>query len=189
MLAHRRKRWPNIKPTSGFRVHWGRWRVECVVRLRGMWSRTYMWIHVNMYDIYGWSTVRQVLMSIWCYYSTENNRQWHKVWPMLGQRRRRWPNIDPTLCRYVMFAGSLHTVGITQPWRQARDIVVTLWWSLTVTLYPVSSKNISYSQGIYIIYSLLIPTDILHMCRNNDVLTKVPGRSKWRAGWQRFCLS
>ena len=29
----------------------------------------------------------------------------HNVGPMLGQRRRRWTNIGPALCRFLVFAG------------------------------------------------------------------------------------
>ena len=30
---------------------------------------------------------------------------WPSVGVMLGQRRRRWPNINPTLCEYLEFCG------------------------------------------------------------------------------------
>ena len=34
-----------------------------------------------------------------------NTRHWPNVGLMLGQRRRRWPDIGPTLCRCFVFSG------------------------------------------------------------------------------------
>ena len=38
--------------------------------------------------------------------SPTNTRRWPKVGLLLGQRRRRWANIPPTLGQRLMFAGS-----------------------------------------------------------------------------------
>ena len=35
-------------------------------------------------------------------------RYWHNIDLMLGQRRRRWTNINSTLCQYLAHAGCHH---------------------------------------------------------------------------------
>ena len=38
-----------------------------------------------------------------------NTGRWHNVGVMLGQRRRRWPHIEPTFCQRVVFAAGLQS--------------------------------------------------------------------------------
>ena len=41
-----------------------------------------------------------------------NTRHGPNVGSMLGQRRRRWPNIDSTLGRCLVFAGTVDKFGV-----------------------------------------------------------------------------
>ena len=47
------------------------------------------------------------LLCVMCrLYCSVNTVCWTNVGSMLGQRRRRWPNIDPTLVQHLMFTGT-----------------------------------------------------------------------------------
>ena len=83
MLVHRLRRWPNIEPTQDQRVY----RAGCLSE-----------IYVHLYVDHG---------CLGPVTSPANLRRLPKVGSMLGQRRRRWANIDLTLGDRLHVAGDV----------------------------------------------------------------------------------
>ena len=56
----------------------------------------------------------------------EDTRHWHSVWPMLGHRLRRWPNIDQTLANVWCLLGN-STMGKTSScWQYLQERTQTM---------------------------------------------------------------
>ena len=82
LLAHRLRRWPNNNPTLG----------ECLV-FAGHPPNTPT--RCRFHD------ESRVRMAVWRY--PANTKHWTNVRLLLGRRRRRWPNINPTLGQCLVF--------------------------------------------------------------------------------------
>ena len=69
-----------------------------------------------------------------------NTRHWTNVGLMLGQRRRRWANIKPTLVQWVVFAGFVGQprCGCRQVWSDPLDNKHTC-----INLAPAGSRDIN----------------------------------------------
>ena len=73
----------------------------------------------------------------------DNTRRWPNVGLMLGQRRRRWASVSPTLGQCFVFAGKGNST-ISSPWYSR---VISGRWQLRpfntkVSTYDVSSNSV-----------------------------------------------
>ena len=100
MLAHRLRRWSIIELTLG----------QCLLfaGLPVIVTMLFSKGRPGQRPVFWWQTLSYKVLShgrLFCPPHTANTTQLPNVWPMLGQRRRRWAGIGQTLSRCVVFAG------------------------------------------------------------------------------------
>ena len=97
-----RRRWCNIKTTKSQCRMCAGWVAMAEPTIAKCWDNIALTVGQRLRRM---STMKQQWIKLWCL--PENKRPRNNAVLMLGQRRRRWPNIRTPLLYRLLFAGLL----------------------------------------------------------------------------------
>ena len=97
-----------------------------------------------------------------------DNRCLHKVGSISGQRRRRWPDIKPTLCKRLVLAGKPNKTSVTKiPWtlKVFWYGIILLYSDKTTVVYMKYIRIYLTVQGSIAVLPLLLFPPLLNVWR------------------------